>query len=504
MFKLKSYVVLGFLLISSMGFGSQELERARSLNSEGQYTEASKLLHSLSENARYRKEQAKIAYETARSFEALGLKQSAVFQLIKAVRYGKSSVQSVSLEKLSILAFEVGDDVGLNYALSKINIRKFPKAQKPVLYFRFGEAYLGVNRFKKAIKAFSKIPKGHYLYSKARYLMGLAYSESGQLRKSYSAFTVSANDRAEEGVVDDERVAALMGRARVLYHLRRWESSLEAYRMIPRDSKYFHDMMFESAWAHLRAGKFRSAVSNFQSLHSEYYADYFYPEAALLRAIVYLYICKVDEVNKIVDYYENTYEKMSKQLDSYLKSNKSIRRDVKEFLRLLIDLENPKSIKKDSYAIPYVILRHLNRNSKVRSKSDYYTNIEAEIRNIDAIEGWSGSTVGAVAKNSLKVRKKASLKRLGRALREELIKTQRELIGFGDQKELVKFELISSEKEQARKKLEGRDDFSEEGGSTKASRFTFTKNGYEYWPFQGEYWLDEIGNYHYLGASRCE
>jgi len=263
-------------------------------------------------------------------------------------------------------------------------------------------------------------------------------------------------------------------------------------------------MMFESAWAYLRAGKFRSAVSNFQSLHSEYYEDYFYPEAALLRAIVYLYICKVDEVNKIVNYYDNTYEKMSKQLDSYLRTNRSPRKDVKEFLRLINDLENPKKIKKDSYSIPYVILRHLNRNSKVRSKSDYYINIETEIEDIDAIEGWEGSTVGAVAKNSLRVRRKASIKRLGKALREELVKTHQELIGFGDQKELIKFELISSEKEQARKKLEGRDDFSQEGGSTKASRFSFTKNGYEYWPFQGEYWLDEIGNYHYLGASRCE
>ncbi len=503
MSKLKAVLLSLILMGASSSFASQELNRARGLVDSGNYIEASKLLHALSENSRYRKEQAPIAYETARSFEGLGLKQSAVFQLIKAVRYGRSNILARSLEKLSVLAFEVGDDVGLNYALSKINIKRFPKGQKPVLYFRFGEAYLGVNRFKKAIAAFKRIPKGHYLYSKSRYLMGLAYSEDGQLKKSYSAFTKAANSRAEAGVVDDERVAALMGRARVLYHLQKWDSSLAAYRMIPRDSKYFHDMMFESAWAMLRAGKFRSAVSNFQSLHSEYYEDYFYPEAALLRAIVYLYICKIDEVNKVIKYYENTYEQMYKKLAGYLKRNATPRKDVTEFLALLEDLESKEKINKSSYDIPYVILRHLNRSSKVKSKSEYYHNVEKEIALIDSMQGWDDSKVGAVAKNSLLVRRKASLKRLGRALREEMIKARNELASFGDQKELIKFELISSEKEQARKKLEGRDDFSD-GSGQKASRFSFTKNGYEYWPFQGEYWLDEIGNYHYLGASRCE
>ncbi len=489
---------------SSPSFASQGLNRARSLNDIENYIDASRILYSLSKNSKYRKEQAFIAYEMARSFEGLGLKQSAVFQLIRAVRYGQNLILAKSLEKLSKLAFEVGDSIGLNYALSKINIKKFPKGQKPILYFRLGEAYLGVNRFKKAIKIFLRVPEGHYLYSKSRYLMGLAYSEDGQLKESYSAFTKAANSRAETGIVDDERVAALMGRARVLYHLQRWESSLEAYRLIPRDSKYFHDMMFESAWAMLRAGKFRSALSNFQSLHSEYYENYFYPEVALLRAIVYLYICKIDEVNKVIRYYDNIYGKMYIKLSKYLKKNKTSRGDVIEFLTLLKNLNSESEVDKASYKIPYVILRDLNRNLKIKSKSEYYNNIRNEIARVDSIEGWNGSRIRAVVKNSLLIRKKASLKRLGKALRKEIIKVRNELVDFGDQKELIKFELISSEKEQARKKLERRDSFSKSQDEPKASRFSFTKNGYEYWPFQGEYWLDEIGNYHYLGASRCE
>ena len=497
-------LIAGFIFSNTALAASAELNRARSLNNSKDYKQASTLLYSLSKNSRYRREQAAIAYEFAESLEGMGLTQSAVFQLIKAVRYGKGNVLSSSLEKLTKLAFQVNDDVGLNFALSKINIRKFPADQKPVLYFRFGEAYLSVNRFKQAYKAFSKVPKSHYLYSKARYMMGLGYSESGKLKSSYRAFTQSSNARADQGVVDNERVAALMGRARVLYHMKRWDNSLEAYRLIPRDSKYYHDMLFESAWAMLRSGKFRSALSNFHSLHSEYYQDYFYPEAALLRAIVYLYICKVDEVGKVLNYYENTYGKVARKLKSYLRANPTPRTDILEYMRLVEELAYKDAPQKDSYEIPYIILRHLHRSSRVRSRGESVLNVEKEIAKIDSMGDWANAEVGAVTKNSLMTRQKASLKRLGKALRAEMVKYNRELTDFGDQKELIKFELISSEKEQARKTLEGRDDFNDGSSKKKASRFSFTKNGYEYWPFQGEYWLDEIGNYHYLGASRCE
>ena len=37
----------------------------------------------------------------------------------------------------------------------------------------------------------------------------------------------------------------------------------------------------------------------------------------------------------------------------------------------------------------------------------------------------------------------------------------------------------------------------------KADRKFYIQNGFEFWPFQGEYWLDELGNYHYLGVSAC-
>ena len=526
MFK-KNIFLLLITFTCSEAAGSPELDRAKSLNNSGNPQGASKALYRIVNNARYRKEQSEIYYELAKSFSAMNLRQPAVFNLIRAIKTNpRGRNLSKYLEVLSKLSFEIGDDVGLNYALSKINIKSFPRNQKPILYFRFGQAYLRVGKFKKASGFFKKIPKGHHLYSKAKYFLGLSFSEMGKLKKSYSAFTQSANSRADDGVVDNQRVAALMGRARVLYHMKKWEASLNAYRVIPRDSKYFHDMLFESSWAMLRGGKFRSALSNFQSLHSEYYDNYYFPEATLLRAIIYLYICKAGEVDKVVKVYEKTYGKMNKELKRYLRENSSTKKDIIDYLTLREELETGTTkaratkaratkagvtkagttkagVKNHNYTIPYVLLRELNRSSKVQARAGYYYNLKKDLQRIDAMEEWSNTSVASFAKKIIEKRKKGSLKRLGRTIRAELLYYRKELDGFDNQKELIKFELVSTEKEEARKKLEGRDDFNAEV-NVKSSRFNFRKNGYEYWPFQGEYWLDEIGNYHYLGVSRCE
>ncbi len=501
-FKFVFFILLITPLISK---ASVELDRGRALNDNKQYKDAAGLLYRISKNSKYQKERGKISYELGKSYKALGYNQPAVFQFINAVKSGDSYVLSDSLRNIANISFKLGDEFSLNYALSKIKVNKFPKKDRPLLYFRFGQAYLDAGNPVKAAKSFGKIDSSNPLYSKARYFAGLAYSEAGKLEKSFRAFTQSANARADKGISDQERVAALMGRARVLYHMKRWEESLEAYRSIPRDTKYFHDMLFESSWAMLRSGKFRSALSNFQSLHSKYYDEYFFPEATLLRAIVYLYICKTDEVQKVTKTYDQTYGKIYRRLRRYLKSGASINSGYKELEQVLISVDNGNASQaiNNNYRIPYLLLRHISRSSEVQKVYGYLKNIDLEKRRLAQDPNWRRTSEGGYAYKTLNQRATKSKERLAKILRSKLILLSKELQGFEDQKELIEFELISSEKELARKTLEGRADDKEkaDGG---VNRVFYIQNGYEYWPFKGEYWLDEIGNYHYLGASRCE
>ncbi len=61
---------------------------------------------------------------------------------------------------------------------------------------------------------------------------------------------------------------------------------------------------------------------------------------------------------------------------------------------------------------------------------------------------------------------------------------------------------MSSKKDSAKNKIAGKD--LTQIIDSNIDREFYVQNGFEFYPFKGEFWLDEIGNYHYLGTQSCE
>ena len=237
----------------------------------------------------------------------MNLNQVSAFQFVSVVKQGKNKYLRQALEKMSLAADSLGDDTLLNYALSKVKVNEFPKVHRDMLYFRIGEFQLTNQQYSNAIASLNKVNVASSYYPQAKYLQGLAYAEQGQNARAIRRFEQLANVRADRGITDPSRVAALIGKARVLYQDKKWQKAIDAYREIPRDTEFWHDSIFEMSWAMLRTGRFRSALSNFHSLHSAYYEHTFQPESLLLRSIIYLYICKYDEMEKVLQLFSEIY-----------------------------------------------------------------------------------------------------------------------------------------------------------------------------------------------------
>lgn len=84
-----------------------------------------------------------------------------------------------------------------------------------------------------------------------------------------------------------------------------------------------------------------------------------------------------------------------------------------------------------------------------------------------------------------------------------MIVVKAELVDLFEQEGFIRYEMINGKKEQLKKKVAGKDlpkgQIDEDN-----SRDYYIQNGYQYWPFRGEYWLNELGNYHYVGTQSCE
>lgn len=497
---------------STSSVRTDQLARARNLAASGQYQEASKLLFQLSRSPQYRNESAQIKYILGLMLYEMKLYQTAAFVFYDVVKQEsrsnpKSRYLRQSLEKLALAADHLNSDVLLRYAIKNIKEEQFPRANRDMLHYRLGELRLQEKDFTGAVREFMKVRSGSQFYDRARYKLGLAMSEAGALDRAIAVFDELAESAAPRGVTDPTRVGALLGRARALYQKKDFGAAIEAYREVPRDTPQWHDALFESSWAMLRDGRFRSALSNFHSLHSAYYEDYYQPESLFLRAIVYLYICRYDEMERVLYLFERIYRPVQKDVSFALESMTDPLVLYREISQVHDNFDKIKSMDRSGrrgFKIPFLVARQILKEGDVRRTFEYLDHLKEEKARIAAMPAsWRSSGIGQYAKQVVDRRLQATQKFAGRQARHHLKVISDELRDLFEQAGFLRFEMLAGKKETVRKEIAGKG-LERERVDQDTNRNFYVQNGYEYWPFTGEYWLDEIGNYHYVGVKACE
>ena len=481
----------------------RDLADALTLAKAGKYVEASQRLFQLSYSPRYRDRRMQIKYILGMTLHQLKLNQVSAFQFIGVVKEGNNKYIKQSLERLSLAADALGDDTLLNYAISRVNVDEFPRAHRDMLHFRIGEYQMRNRQFDEAGRSFDRVTKGHNLYHSARYQQGLALAESGQTDRALGVFEELIQSRGDASITDKARVAGMMGKARTLYQRKAWDEAIGIYRDIPRDSEFWHDTLFESSWAMLRSGRFRSALSNFHSLHSAFYEDFYLPESLLLRSIVYLYICKYDEMDKVLTLFSRIYKPVYDQIDKVLDNVTKADRYFIMMNDMMRINKSGKEKDKMSTPLPYIVAQKITREADFQNTFQYIRKLIEERKRIEKLPPtWQSSSVGSYAKKVLATRLVKAKQKAGKIVRNHLLNLKEELIDLIEQEGFARYEMINGRKETLKKKIAGKE-LPANRIDENAQRDFYIQNGYEYWPFRGEYWLDELGNYHYVGTQSC-
>ena len=502
--KTRLLILFAFVFLADSVFAQQkdDLAVALQLAKNNQYQAASTKLFELSYSPRYRDRRLQIKYILGLMLQQMKMDQSAAFQFISVVKEGQSKYLKQSLEKLALVADNLGDDTLLNYAISKVKVDEFPAVHRDMLFFRIGEYQLRNQQYEAAAKSFSQVRRASRHYPTARYNEALAFMERNELDRALAIFDNLAEERSAFGLTDSARVAAMMGKARVLYQKHAWDDSIAAYHEIPRDSVSWHDTIFESSWAMLRSGRFRSALSNFHSLHSNFYEDTYLPESLLLRAIVYLYICQYEEIDKVLGLFKKVYKPLYEEVDRLTKGDSNYEKLYQSFSSVL-DMYLRDQTKGKKSAMPLLLAQRLLKEGDVHSSYEYINKLKEERKRIDAMPAsWKNTSLGRYAKRIVDNRIQKAQSRAGRQIRSHLIDLRAELVDYFEQEGFIRYEAINGRKEGLKKKIAGKDLPAQI--DEKNERDFYIQNGYEYWPFRGEYWLDELGNYHYVGTQSCQ
>lgn len=491
----------------AQGFSSaadQRLRGALSLYEKRQLLPAASALFSIRSRPELRPYRGLIYLTLGKIFLELNFPQVAAWQFANVIMVNDQNYNKKALEYLSVAADRLGDETILNYAVSKMKISDFPAQEKDMLFFRMGEIKFRNKDYKGAIEAFDRVTSDSAYSEMAQYMTGTGFAMINDTGSAISKFeTLLANKRRT--VTNDTRVSTIMALARAFYQRKDWEKSLEFYRRVPRDHELWHNALFESAWANLRVGKFRSALGIFHSLHSSYYDDFYVPESLVLRAIVYLYICKYEEVNKVVGLFERSYGDVQTRLSNFLKSTNDPKAYYDEVERgLLMKKQFQDGNKPSEGRVPYRVLRYIIGKPDIGRGLDYLRKLFVEREQLEKMPvGFLESPLGKYTIRLLIGRIKTAQKLIGIKAKIHMIYMKGELKDLDEQVSYLRYEMIGLQKDILKKKIAGQSVESPKIDDD-SDRSYYVKNGYDYWPFQGEFWLDEIGNYFYVGKQSCE
>lgn len=431
-----------------------------------------------------------------------GYMQVAAFQFVDVIRSKSPRFTQGALEKLVIVADQLGDDTLLNYAMSRIQVNQFPDKYRDIISYRLAEIRLKNGQFSQAVELFSRVPATSRYASSALYKRGLALAEANRPLEAVPVFEKLVNSRSQAKVNDTNRVAGIMALARVYYQAKNWDKAIELYRQVPRDHVLWHDSIFEMSWAHLQSARFRSALSNFQTMHSDFYQDFFAPESLLLRGIVYLYICGYGEMEKTLDLYESTYGPITSEVARFIKNNRdpmSYYQAIERGQSYRVALGKEKNLPK--LDLPYSVLRKILEEGDVKRSVSYLRLLNEERSRFEQAS-FAKSGLGAYGLKVINTRIKNTRLYLGELVKNHLLAMRADLKDFYEQISFLRYEMINGKKEQIKKRIAGKalpQDINED-----VDRSFYVQNGFEYWPFRGEYWADELGNYQYLGQQNCE
>ena len=159
--------------------------------------------------------------------------------------------------------------------------------------------------------------------------------------------------------------------------------------------------------------------------------------------------------------------------------------------------------KTSNLRVPYIALRHVLDQGDVKRALNYIEKLAQERARIESNYSFRSSPIGQYALKILTNRTKNTKIAVGDMAKAHLMNMRVELRDLYEQAGFIRYEMITGRKDTLKKKIAGKETESQQIDEKNDRQF-YIQNGYEYYPFQGEYWLDEVGNYHFLGKQSCE
>jgi len=338
-----------------------------------------------------------------------------------------------------------------------------------------------------------------------------------QLRKSVPAVQsfqriVGAIDEGVEGVEDEARMRdlAYLSMARTYYSAsvrldenntpqidaQKLSAAVKYWNKVDVASEYWLDGLFEESWAYFMAGDYPHALGNIHTIQAPYFPNSHYPEAEVLKAVIYFANCQYDDATTIVAQFQGKYQPIYDDLNKVLGRFKGDNQE-EAFYKFLREVREGKTDLKPN--IRPLVENALSDRQLLRNL-EYVKVLDEEGARFKAKPAsFQTSALGNDVKDSLQLARDLAVRNAGQLARDRYQRNLDELNEHLRNSAKILIDITAAQRNQL--------DVAIAGGQVTAaeSKANIVKPDEEHviWPFRGEYWRDELGFYRQTITSKC-
>jgi tetratricopeptide (TPR) repeat protein len=336
---------------------------------------------------------------------------------------------------------------------------------------------------------------GEDLFARARFVDGLVLYAQGDDAGAIEIFkdvVRLTNPKKVEDADTDLRELAFLQLARIHYQNRQNRYAIFYYGKMPWGGERWLEGLWEASYAHYRIGDYEKSLGNLLTLQSPYFADEYFPESYVLKAIVYYENCRYPEARRVLEQLSSVYEPVYDELVRLTGGQ----RTPDAWYELVRDGGQRAGPARK-------ILKIANSDQNVRRLADSIAEVEREAdeRLGQSREEFRDSALGKELAGRLRADRAALVSEAGARTRAKLEFERDQLRQLLAQALRIQIEVSRKEREAL------------EGSLAKGSQVDVVRDlkyshavsdEHLYWPYQGEFWRDELGTYSYTLTKGCK
>ncbi len=339
-------------------------------------------------------------------------------------------------------------------------------------------------------------PEGD-VFARARFLDGLVLYAQGDQEGAIDVFKDVirlTNPKKVSSPDQDLRELAFLQLARIHYENRQNRYAIFYYGKMPWGGERWLEGLWEASYAYYRIGDYEKTLGNLITLQSPYFRDEYFPESYILKAIVYYENCRYPEARQVLEQFSRTYEPVYDELQKITGGQ----RPAQGYYELVRDAANAPGggpMRK--------IMKLALSDQTVRKLSESIGEVEREMdEGIGARRAdFRGSALAKDLLDKLKASRSAMVDEAGARSRSKLEWERDGLRQLLAQALRIQIEVSRKEREA----LEGSLAKGSQVDVVRDLKYSHAVSDEQlYWPYEGEFWRDELGTYSYTLTKGCK